>query len=284
MGLTITVSEAATSALASGRFEQYVISYEDRDELHTSRWLLDGVNTKTTGNTYRGWLFMTASQAGDTVTVNLYKDPDAGSSDKVATGTADVSGIADAAVPLTLAAANASGMTGQLYLESYVSHPSATIPVLVSLCVDGHLQDEWYDIDSLPAEVYDSTYGMARHCAAATRWALLLVSQMYPEELGGYRAPEHMYYTAATRAYPDYRRLANPDQLQQAAACRALELAFGACHKMAQPTMYSELRDRFEARRQEAVASWNLAFNMDPDTDEDADRSKSASSVRLNRI
>ena len=43
------------------RFEQYIICYEDRDELHTSRWLLEGVSTKADGNTHRGWLFMNLS-------------------------------------------------------------------------------------------------------------------------------------------------------------------------------------------------------------------------------
>ena len=266
------------------RFEQYVISYEDRDDLHISRWLLEGVNTKPSGSTYRGWLFMQASKAGDTATVDLYKDPACASGDKVATGSADGSGVGSAPVKLTLSEANSSGLSGSLYFEGYSSDPSSAVAVLVSMCVDADLAEEWYDIDSLPADVYDSTNGMAAYCASATKKVLLLASQLYSEELGGYGGREHPHYGSATRDWPDWRRLAVPDQLKDAATCWALELAFGSCHKLAQDTMYSQLRDHYEQRRKDAVGSWNLTFNRDPDSDEDADSGSSSAAVRINRI
>ena len=266
------------------RFEQYLICYEDRDELHTSRWLLEGISTKADGNTHRGWLFMNCARAGDNVIVALYKDPACGSSDAVATGTADISNIDAEPVKVTLSEQNSSGLSGSFYLEGYSSDPASPVPVLVSLCVDADLAEEWYDIDSLPADVYDPSYGMAAYCAAATRKVLLLVSQMYAQELGGYGGREHPYAGTARRERPDWRRIAVPDQLKDAAVCWALELAFGSCHKMASQTMYSQLRDRFEQRRKDAVAAWNLTFNIDPDSDLDADAMKSASAVRLRRV
>jgi len=267
-----------------GRFEHYLISYEDRDCLHTSRWLLEGVNTTADGNTYRGWLFVTASAAGGMVTVHLYKDPDCGAGEKVATGSADVSGIGDAPVQVALSAVNDSALTGRLYLESYAADPPSPVPVLVSLCTDADLAELWRDIATLPADVYDATCGMAAHCAAATRKVLLLASQMYTDPLGGAGGPEHPHAAGATRAAPDYRRLAVPDQLTEAAACWALELALGSCHNMAEETMYSQLRDHFARRRVEAVGAWNLTFNTNPDADADADAMKSPATVRLSRI
>jgi len=266
------------------RFEQYLICYEDRDEFHTSRWLLEGVSTKDDGNTYRGWLFMKCTKSGDTVTVQLYKDPACGSSDLVASGSADVSGVDDDPVKVSLSEQNSSGLSGSFYFEGYDSDNSDPVPVLVSLCVDADLAEEWYDLDALPKEVYSSSYGMAAYCAAATRKVLLLVSQMYAEELGGYGGREHVHYRDATRSLPDWRRIIVPDQLKEAAVCWALELAFGSCHKLAEETMYSQLRDRFEQRRKDAIAAWNLTFNVDPDSDQDADRLKSITAVRLTRL
>jgi len=267
-----------------GRFEHYLISYEDRDCLHTSRWLLEGVSTTADGNTHRGWLFLTASAAGQTVTVDLYKDPDCDASEKVATGSADVSGIEAAPVQVALSAVNDSGLTGRLYLEGYAADPPAPVPVLVSLCTDADLAELWRDIASLPSDVYDAACGMAAHCAAATRKVLLLASQMYASELGGAGGPEYPYAAGASRTAPDYRRLVVPDQLTEAAACWALELAIGSCHNMAEETMYSQLRDHFARRRAEAVGAWNLSFNTNPDEDADADASKSPTAVRLSRI
>jgi len=285
---TYTATEAsgggAGGSSMTGPVFDYVIGYEDRDDLHTSRWALAGVNTTSGGNTDRGWLWMAAVRSGSTVTVDLYKDAGCDSDDKVATGTADVTDIDGAPARCALAAANSSGLTGELYLEDYDGDPAAPVPVLAALCVDSDLAEEYHNLDDLPGDVYDSTNGMARHCAAATRNVLLLVSQTYAEELGGYGAPEHRHSAAASRAWPDFRRIANPDQLKSAAVHWALMLAFGSCHERAQDTMYSRLRDYHDAKRKEAIAAWHLAFNVDPDSDEDADRSKSSGMARVTRL
>ena len=132
--------------------------------------------------------------------------------------------------------------------------------------------------------VCDDSLGMTRFCALATRNVLLLVAQTYPGQLGGYGAPENRYRTWASRAVPDFRRLANPEQLRDAAVHWALATAFGACHERADETVYSRLRDYHDAKRKEAVARWNLAFNSDPDGSDNADARSAAGAVRVTRI
>jgi len=260
----------------------YVICYENRREIHTSRWKLDGVKTLAAENTIGGWLWMTASRSGDTVTVGLYKDPACASNDKVAAGTADVAAISGAAAKCSLSQANTSGVTGEFYFEEYAADTAAPIPVLVCLCVDADLAIEYGNLADLPA--YSAVNGMADYCATATRKVLLLASQLFAEELGGCSAPEHRHIAGAERAYPDYRRLANPDQLREAAVHWALMLAFGRSHERAEKTMYSELRDYHDRRRQETIGAWNLTFNADPDGDADADQAGSARAVRVTRL
>lgn len=261
-------------------FENLIV-YEDRDELHTSRWKLDGISTKSDGKTDSGWLWMNATKAGNDLTVDLYKDVACDAGDKVATGVSDISAIATAAVKITLAEANSSGMSGELYAEEYTADVAA-VPVLVSLCVDADLVVEYRRLASLPN--YDATNGMAEECARATDKVLLLVSQMFKEQLGGYGAGEHRNLTSADRLYPDYRCISQPKQLREAAVHCALALIFWSGHELADHTMYSELGQRHESKYDQAVGSWNLAFNTDPDTDDDADESGSGSIVRPERI
>lgn len=262
----------------------YCIAYEDRGEVHTSRWSLSGVNTTSSGNTDNGWLWMEATDSANTVTVELFKTAACASGDKVASGTADISDIADGAVQCEVTEQNSSGLSGSFYFESYTSDPTIAVPVLMALCIDADLAIEYINLDDLPSDVYDSTNGMADYCAAATQKVLLLASQQFAEELGGFGAPEHRYHTVATRDYPDYRRLAAPDQLKDAAVHWALMLAFGACHERAQDTMYSQLRDYHNGMREQAIGAWNLSFNTDPDSDEDADTAKSGGMTRIERI
>ena len=261
----------------------YCIAYEDRACFHTSRWLLDGVNTTPSGNTAGGWLWLSCQRAADTVTVELFKDAACGSGDKVAAGTADVSDIDGTAACCTLAEANGSGLSGELYFERYTVDAAAA-PVLVSLCTDADLADEYQNLADLPDSVYAAAVGMARYCAVATRKILLLVSQMYADSLGGFGPPEHRYHSAASRAAPDFRRIASPDQLTEAAVHWALMLAFGSCHERGGQTMYSQLRDYHDARRREAIAGWNLTLNTDPDTDDNADARRAPASVRVTRL
>jgi len=266
------------------RFDHPIV-YEDRDELHTSRWRLEGVVTREEGpNTDRGWLWMECTDADDTVTVNLYKDSACAVGDLVATGTVDISGLTTAAAKCTLSAATSSGLSGSFYVEDYDSDPASAVPVCVCLCTDIDLETEYRNLDDLPDDVYDATTGMARYCAAATGKVLRLVSQMYAEEVGGYGASETRVLLDATRKYPDFRCIAQPEQLKDAAIHWALSLAFGSCHERASETMYSELRDYHDQQRREAVSAWRLAINSDPDNDHDADESKASSMVRPVRL
>lgn len=260
---------------------EYCFAYEDRAQAHTSRWSLEGVSTASDGNIRGGRLWMTASESAGTVTVNLYKHADLASGDKVASGTADISSISAGAARCDLSEENSSGLSGEFYFESYSADVDSA-ELIVSLCDDSDLAVAHADLANLP--VYDSGVGMALHCEVATRKVLLLISQVYGEELGGSGAPEHRYRAGASRAVPDFRRLANVDQLKDAAVHWALAMAFGACHERAEETMYSQLRDYHDQRRAEAVDAWNLTFNSNPDTDADADMQKSSGMVRVTRL
>ena len=260
----------------------YCFAYEDRDEIHTSRWSLSGLSTQADGPLADGRLWATFARAGDVVTADLYQTATCESADKVATDTADVSDLDTAAAKCALAEANGSGVTGDFYIESYSSDPAAAVELLASLCTDTDLADEHAGLADLP--VYDSATGMARYCAVATRRVLLTLAQLYVDDLGGFGAPEHRYRAGAARGVPDFRRLANPDQLTDAAVHAALTMAFGACHERADETMFSRLRDYHDAKRIEAVEAWNIAFNTNPDTDDDADRQASAGAVRVTRM
>jgi len=260
----------------------YCFAYEDRGRIHTSRWVLNGVRTTATGNLKDGRLWMTAADTDGTVTVNLYKDPACAASDKVATGTADIGGIADVAARCTLTAANNSGLTGEFYFEAYQADPATEVEVLVVLAMDADLSLEYGDLSTLPA--YDPTTGMAVYLAAATKKTLLLASQLFRDQMGGCGAPENRYRTAASRDCPDYRVLANPDQLQDACVHWALTLAFGRSHERAGQSMYSELRNYHDEKRREAIDSWNIAFNTDPDDNQDADETRHPSAVPVTRL
>lgn len=260
----------------------YAFAYEDRDEIHTSRWVLDGVRTTATGNLKDGRLWMTASDSDHAVTVNVYKDPACASGDKVAGGTADISGIADAPAKCTLSAENSSGLTGEFYFEAYITDPAAPVEVLVSLAMDAEMSLEYASLSDLPT--CDATTGMAACLAAATKKTLLLVSQLFRDQMGGFGAPENRYRTLAGRDYPDYRTLANPDQLQDACVHWALMLALGRSHQRSHETMYSELRDYHDRKRREAIDSWNIALNTDPDNDADADEARHPSAVPITRL
>ena len=260
----------------------YCFAYEDRDEIHTSRWLLQGVSTRGDRNLTDGRLWLEATDVSDTVTVNLYTDMALTLANKVATGTADISGIDDDPAKCTLTALNDSGLTGEFYFESYTTDPTAAVEVLVSLAMDADLRIEYGNIEDLPA--FDPTDGMGDVLAAATKKTLLLVSQMFGEDLGGFGAPEHRYRQGATRTEPDYRGLANPDQLQEACVHWALMLAFGRSHERAKDTMYSDLRNYHDEQRKAAIAGWNLALNTDASSDDDADERQHGGAVSIARL
>lgn len=257
----------------------YTYAYEDRDEIHTSRWLLTGVETTADGNLTEGRVWMSAVETNDTVAVSIFQEQTL--TTQIMEGSCDISDIDDAAVKCTLTETNDSGMTGEFYFESYTSDPTA-VEVLVSLAMDADLEIEFANIAQLP--VYSGTTGMADYLAAATKKVLLQVSQLYADELGGSGAPEHRYKAGATRVVPDYRRIANPDQLADACIHWALMLAMAASHEREQNTMYSELRNYHNEQRKEAIQSWNLAINIDPSSDDDADTRGAASAISITRL
>jgi hypothetical protein len=259
------------------RFETIIV-YEDRHRVRTSRWSLTGVDTRPGGNLSGGWLWMDVEPDGELLAVRLSKAPDAAV--LVASGTVDPDALPGR---VDLNAEGGSGLGGQLYIEQFTA-AQLQIPVLVSLCVDEHLAEYWADLADLPADLYSAATGMARHCAAATRRTLLLVSQLHQNQLGGHGPHPDRRLAGATRSFPDYRRLAVPEQLTPAAACWALELALGSKHQRAGETMYSQLRDHFARQRREAVAQWQLSFNADPDADHDPDCSDGGRVVRPARL
>jgi len=259
----------------------YTFAYEDRDELRTSRWKFTGVKTLAAGNTDNGRLWAKYSLSDTTLTVDLYKDVDAGSSDKVATGT--VTTVA-ASLPAkcTFTAENTSAIAGEMYLEAYTSTPSAVDEVIVALCTDADLSAEYGNLADLPQ--YSTTTGMADEIAIATRKTLLLASNLFAGELGGVGAPEHRNRKAASRLLPDWRRIANVDQLRDVCVHWALHLAFHANHERSDNTMYSELAAYHDDKRMQAADAWQLAINGDPDYDEDAESTGNVSVVMPVRL
>ena len=266
--------------------DQYVISYEDHGDFVSSRWRIEGINSKAAGNTYGGWLFLEASSDGTTITLNLYKDRDLESADKVLTGTVTEANVAVAGGGRAdRSEANDSGLGGSVYLDEWTEDPDAASAVLVTLITDVDLAELWHEIDSLPADVYDTTSGMAKYCVAATKKVLLLASQLFADHLGGYGGKEHPHIVDVDRTAPDWRRIATPDQLKEAAACWALEMAFRSCVQTGDRTnLYGGLAEKFEELRKDAIAGWNLTFTADPDTSAEADSTASAGAIRMTRV
>ncbi|NQU75030.1 MAG: hypothetical protein HQ546_01805 [Planctomycetes bacterium] len=251
---------AATGSAPFVRKWETIICYEDRSYYHTSRWRLAGIKTKETAeNTDSGVLWLQMTKSGDTVTASLYKDDGLASSNKVATGTADVSttdGTGENAVELTLTASNSSGISGSFWIHKYGA--DANCPVQVALCTDEDLDVLWDGIEDLPG--YDETYGMAEFIRLAGEDVIGKVTRLFRDELGGYGTAEAWFITDASRHYPDLRRIANPGQLQLACAYRTLEIALGRHHQRAGDTIYSVLRDKFAAECEAAMSSLTIAF------------------------
>jgi len=281
---TFSASESSGPSQETPLSFDYPFAYENRLEIRTSRWLLTGVNTRSAGNTDRGWLYLQAARDGQSTAVELFKDPACGADSRVATGSADLSGIDSAAARCVLQADRSSGLAGEFYFEHYAADPSGPVAVLVSLCVDDDLRDEYQNLDDLGDGVNDPQTGLARFCAAATRKTLLLAGQQFAAELGGFGAPEHRSRLSAGRTVPDYRRLANPDQLKEAAVHWALMLAFGSCHERAGATMYSQLRDYHDQKRKDAIGAWSLALVGDPDNGGQANQHRSVGARYINRL
>lgn len=263
----------------------HIIPYEDWGEIRTSRWSLTGIKTKTGSLNVdsRGWLWFSASTSGDTMTVTVYKDAAGASS--VATGSGDVSGVDTAPVEITLAQANSSGISGTVWIEE-TEDDVTTVPLFVTALLDKDIELEYKNAAGSHMSNYDSTSGYADYCAAATKHVLMKVSHLHSDELGGYGAREMRYAEAATRKYPDYRVIANPLQLQEAALYWAMSRIFAALDetKGSVGSMYATKAERCQEMYDSAVASWSLSLNTDPDSDEDADTSTSPSVVHMERV
>ncbi len=259
-----------------------IICYEDRAAgFHTSRWRLAGVRTKAGAeNTDAGVIWLQMSRAGDTVTADLYKDDGLASGDKVATGSADVSGVdgtAASAVEVALSEANSSGLSGSLWVHDYAG--DGVCPVQAALCTDEDLDGLWDGIEDLPG--YDATAGLADYIRIAGEDVLSKVAGMFRRQLGGGGSAEAWFITDAARAWPDLRRVANPGQLRMGCAYHALEIALGRSHQRGAESMYSSLRDYFQRQYDRAMGSVSLAFKTGGGAD--AQYAGSANIVRMDR-
>ncbi len=237
-----------------------IICYENRAEAFTtSRWRLAGVRTSAAGeNTDGGVLWLDTDRDGDTVTASLYKDAGRAQADKVAEGSADVSGAdgsAGSAVEVVIAACNDSGLSGSLMLHQHLADD--VCPVQAALCVDADLDTLWDGIEALPG--YDQAAGCAEFIRLAGEDVLAKVAAMFRDRLGGQSA-QAWFLADANRDLPDLRRIANPAQLRLACAHRALEIALGRSHRTGGESMYSRLRDYHRGEFDRAMASLVLAF------------------------
>lgn len=239
-----------------------IICYEDRSEIHTSRWRLSGIATKEgSENTDSGILWLEISDDSDTVTANLYKAVGLASSSKVATGTADISdidGTGENSAQLTLEEANSSGISGSFWLHTYESDPAVAPPLIVALCVDEDMDALHDGIELLPG--YDTTNGCAEFIRIASEDVMAKVMAIYADKLGGYGAAEAWYITDADRSYPDLRCISNPAQLRLACTYRALAIALRRSHDRTGGTMYSEKGDKFQAEYETAMMALVMAF------------------------
>jgi len=263
------------------KWEQ-IIPYEDRsDELTTTNWRLSGLRTHADNlNSDSGILWLGATKSGDDVTCTLYKDQAVSSSVALASAV-DVSGCdntGDNDVTVTFAAANASGLSGTMQIRQYLADVTA-VPVCVSMCVDEDMAALFGDLDNLSS--WDDTDGMADVIRVAHGDVMARVMQTFMDELAGYGAQEAWFITDADRTYPDLRKIANPDQLRQACAYRALDIALRKDHLRADPTMYSEGATHWSEQYERAIGGIRLAFKSG--SGDTAEESNSSATVRLKR-
>jgi len=261
----------------------HLIVYEDRDAIRTSRWSLDGISTKDDSETDRGWLWFTSVKTGDDLVIIVYKDA-AGASSVAVSDSVDVSGVSTTPAQLTLSAENTSGVSGTLFVHEWTKDVTL-VPMMVSLCMDEDIELEYARSDEgHMGDVYSATDGYARFCSMSTWFILRLVSNLYAQELGGFGAQENERLTAPERLEPDWRGISQPDQLKDAATFYACWRAFRAADESAgEDSMLAYKADKCKEDYEDAKAAWNLTINTDPDTDEDADLSKSATLIRPTR-
>ncbi|HUT60579.1 MAG TPA: hypothetical protein VNA25_22265, partial [Phycisphaerae bacterium] len=157
-------------------------------------------------------------------------------------------------------AAVAEGEKHVAELRRMAEEANDVCPVQVALCADEDLDALWDGIESLVG--YDSTVGCAQFIRLASEDIRNQVATIFRDQLGGRGAAEAWFIRDGSRAVPDLRRIANPDQLRLACAHRALAIAIGRSHKMGSDTMYSRLRDYHESECKRAMAS--LVLTIEP--------------------
>jgi hypothetical protein len=181
-----------------------------------------------------------------------------------------------------MTASNTSGMSGEVWIESYTADVTEPVPVMVALCVDADLAIEYANLSGLPA--FSATLGMADIIAVVSERLLIRAAGQYRLELGGTGAEEARQLVDVERTVPDLRRIASPMQLRECAVHAVLEIAFYTSHELAQDTMFSERAIRHAEKFELCWAGLNLSINSDPDSDHDADTMRNSSVSSLIRV
>lgn len=260
-----------------------IIAYEDRALIRTSRWELDGIVTKDSGNTDRGWLWFSTVQTGDNIVMTLYKDR-AGTNDVAESDSVDVSDADTTPVMLTFSQANTSGISGIVWIEDFTEDVTLE-PAIVSLCMDQDIEDIYARSDEAHmADVFNSTTGFARFCSVATSHVVRLITSLYMQEIGGFGAVEAFNLTSPDRLNPDWRGVVAPLQLLDAAKYYACWYIFMAADESdGSDSMLAFKATTCKELFDEAVSKISLTINTNPDEDEDADLTRSASVTRPTR-
>ena len=259
-----------------------VINYETRSEMRTSRWSFDGVITKDTGNTAKGWLWYSAVKSGDNLTVTVYKDA-AGASSVAASSATDISTVADAPVKITLLETNSSGITGELFVHSYGSDVTLA-PIMVSLIMDADIELIYARSDeSHMSDVYDSTTGYAKYCARATEHMLMFAANQFAEQMGGFGSEEDHNLTGPERLVPIWASIVAPEQMRDAAVYYACWMAFMAADESdGEDSM--PYRKAIDCKEQYMEAKSSLRIMFDTAQDQEGDVIASATTILPDRI
>jgi hypothetical protein len=247
-----------------------IIVYEDRDEIRTSRWSLDGISTKDAGQTDGGWLWYMPTLSGDNLTITLYAAP-SGLALPIASGVSDISTVDDAPIEITLAEQASSGVTGSVWVHSFTSAPTLRVPILTTLVMDADIDLHYARSDETHmSDVYDSTVGYAAYCADATAVMLRKAASLFVEQMGGYGAEEDHNLTGPDRLYPIWSSIVAPEQMKDAATYYACWKAFMAADESdgEDSMLYRKALDCKDAFDQE-MASLSLVFDTDGDEEGD---------------
>ncbi len=119
----------------------------------------------------------------------------------------------------------------------------------------------------------------------ATGFVLRLVANMYPNEMGGFGAEESDKLVSADRLVPQWNRIVQPLQLLDAAKFYACwKIFISADESDGDDSMLAHKAGLCMEQHKDAVQAWDLVFNLDPDTDDDADISAESATVQAIRL